>query len=164
MSLSLLLLNGIGVVLLLHAAYSCLHFRNLAADLELSDLQIPPLDVALECASGFLLLLLSQIFVSTTQLVPITVALQTKSLVAPAYQTRDFDIYSNRASAMKKKKVNAEQSIHEWIHVDWDVGMVRWTGSESSGSRVADNCDPVLGERVWMANEKKVAERDCHTM
>lgn len=113
MSLSLLLLNGIGVVLLLHAAYSCLHFRNLAAELELSDLQIPPLDVALECASGFLLLLLSQIFVSTTQLVPITVALQTKSLAAPAYQTRDFDIYSNRASAMKKKKVNTEQSIHE---------------------------------------------------
>jgi hypothetical protein len=101
MSLSLLL-NGIGVVLLLHAAYSCLHFRNLVADLELSDLQIPPLDVVLECASGFLLLLMSQIFVSTTQLIPIRVTLQTKSLVAPAYRTRDFDIYSNRASAMKK--------------------------------------------------------------
>ena len=36
MSLSLLL-NGIGVLLLLHAAYSCLHFRNLVADLELSN-------------------------------------------------------------------------------------------------------------------------------
>lgn len=97
-----LLLNGFGALLIFHAAYSCLHFRNIVADLEFSEESIPPLDVVVECIGGFFILLLSQIFVSSGTLVPITSKTKTRSLVAPAYKTRDFDIYSNRAHAMKQ--------------------------------------------------------------
>lgn len=115
MSITLsLLFNGIGACLILHAAYSCLHFRNIVADLDLVDggetaAFIPPFDVVVECLGGFLVLLSSQIFISSGSLVPIAATSSSLSssrkqqpLVAPAYKTRDFEIYSNRAHVMKR--------------------------------------------------------------
>jgi hypothetical protein len=89
-----------GAVLLLHAAYSCLHYRSLVGELG-DEMTIPPRDVMGEAAAGFLLLLVGQLM-GSGQMVTVSVGDTRKSLAAPAYRTRDFDIYSNRANAMKR--------------------------------------------------------------
>jgi hypothetical protein len=90
-----------GAVLLLHAAYSCLHYRTLVGELG-DEMTIPPLDVMGEAAAGFLLLLVGQLM-GSGQLVPVSVGVTRKSLTArPTYRSRDFDIYSNRANALKR--------------------------------------------------------------
>jgi Membrane magnesium transporter len=97
-----MILNVTGIVLLLHAAYSCLHYRSLVGDIEDNIMPIPPLDVMAETAAGFLFLLIGQLMRSR-QLVPVSITGgKRKSLAAPAYRSRDFDIYSNRAHVMKR--------------------------------------------------------------
>lgn len=97
-----LLLNITGAALLLHSAYSCLHYRTLVSELDvMEEVNIPPLDVMLECVGGFFLLLITQLFFASGALVPVNKK-KKQSLVAPAYKTRDFDIYANRAHVMKE--------------------------------------------------------------
>lgn len=117
MSLSLVL-NIMGASLMLHSAFSCLHYRNLVAELELGDndndgvTTIPPMDVVVECMAGFFLLLMTQVTISSSTLVPVTVSSSSskkkRELVAPAYVTRDFDIYSNRAHHLKENTILSE--------------------------------------------------------
>jgi len=95
------LLNITGAFLLLHSAFSCLHYRTLLEDLEATI--IPPLDVVAECLGGFFILLLSQLW-SAGALVPMSENSK-RALVAPSYQSRDFDIYVNRAHVMKDQVV-----------------------------------------------------------
>ena len=96
-----MILNVTGTVLLLHAAYSCLHYRSLVGDID-DIMPIPPLDVIGETAAGFLFLLIGQLM-ALGQLVPVSISGgKRKCLTAPAYRSRDFDIYSNRARAMKR--------------------------------------------------------------
>ena len=134
------LLKGTGALLILHAGYSCMHYRSILMDLDLLDatssssssaaagdgassgglgseattsMMIPPVDVYIEVALAFGLLLLGQLLgmgplqsvelVSSTENQDTTSSNSTsknerhKPLAAQAYKTRDFDVYNNRS-------------------------------------------------------------------
>ena len=121
-------LKGTGAILMLHAAYSCMHYRSILQDLDLvatsssgSDgqhqdetetsssssetMMIPPIDVYIEVVIAFLLILLGELYgIGSLQSVELVSAeeneVKRKSLTAPAYRTRDFDIYNNRSKAL----------------------------------------------------------------
>ena len=127
-------LKGTGAVLMLHAAYSCMHYRSILQDLDLvttsssgSDgqhqdyetetssssetttetMMIPPIDVYIEVVVAFVLILLGELYgIGSLQSVELVVSAENenevkrKSLTAPAYRTRDFDIYNNRSKAL----------------------------------------------------------------
>ena len=97
MSLSASLMRFAGVALILHSAFSCLHYRGLVE--ELPDMQIPPLDVKIELGVGFLLTLVGQIMAVG----PVRSIMGSKGMISQ-YKTRDFDHYQNRAAAMYKAK------------------------------------------------------------
>ncbi|KAL7562527.1 hypothetical protein ACA910_008234 [Epithemia clementina (nom. ined.)] len=109
---------AMGIVMVLHSAYSCLHYRELLRDLEESGfedaadsnaqfqyntaaLPLPPLDVWMEVIIGSILILISELVRTGSSLQPVTSkgGFRTRPIVAPAYQTRDFDIYTSRARA-----------------------------------------------------------------
>ena len=96
----------IGSVLVLHSAYSCLHFRSLVEDESL----VPPIDVLIEVLLGFLLCLIGSL-VYIGPLLPIHTKSDTKSveLVAPPYRSRDFDMYSTRLKVLAglEKKISS---------------------------------------------------------
>ena len=103
----------IGGLLLCHAAYSCLHYRELLRDLQdagyegsnSSDttaaiIMIPPLDVWAEIAVAFVIILLAELNRSGSSLRPARGAKKKMTpLAAPIYRTREFDIYTTRAKA-----------------------------------------------------------------
>ena len=106
------ILSTIGGVLMLHAAYSCMHYRSLLQDMDLipddSNAQnaypIPPVDVYIEVAVAFALILLGELMgVGKLQPVDIFASQDRKPLVAPAHRTRDFDIYNNRSRKRLQK-------------------------------------------------------------
>jgi Membrane magnesium transporter len=129
-----------GTALLFHAAYSCLHYRLLLRDLEDSGVLImetdplhhhhhgtdhdaaaaggssfspslPPLDVWIEVALAFFMILFSEFCRSGSSLQPVVVTTnsttkgtrgerkQPGERAAPLYRTRDFDIYAGRGRA-----------------------------------------------------------------
>lgn len=113
-----------GTIVLLHSAYSCVHYRNLlqvydeavsgiSTDvMETSDMKIPPNDVLIESMIGFIFILFAELIRPGSNLQP-AVAVATKNttttkkqqpLVAPAYMTRDFDIYHTRTRALYEQK------------------------------------------------------------
>lgn len=96
------LLTGLGTLLMMHAAYSCLHYRNMLQDLDLEgSYAIPPMDVYVEVAISFLVLLLGQLSaIGSFQSVEVF-AKNHRPVVAPLYRTRDFDIYENRGKVIK---------------------------------------------------------------
>lgn len=100
---------------MLHAAYSCMHFRSILQDLDLQDdptyAMIPPMDVYVEVAVSFGMILLGELISIGSSLQPVdiifastnnttTCSKKRKPLVAPAYRTRDFDIYFNRSKVV----------------------------------------------------------------
>ena len=116
---------------MLHSAYSCLHYRNLLQELDLAEdtssssqtdelgsattndtssfRSIPPLDVYVEVLLAFGFLLAGQL-VAMGSLQPVEVASRNSSssssyrpLSAPAYKTRDFDIYEHRGKGISTK-------------------------------------------------------------
>ena len=96
----------IGGLLLCHAAYSCLHYRELLRDLQDAGYEgtapltmMPPSDVWMEVAAGFLIVLVSELSRSGSSLRPARGQTKTTPLAAPVYRTRDFDIYTSRARA-----------------------------------------------------------------
>jgi hypothetical protein len=99
----------VGSVLVLHAAYSCLHYRELVTDLEESG-QIPPdlfastpslpVDVVVELIFAFVLILGAELTRKGSGLQPVTSQAKSKPLMAPCYVSRDFDIYTTRGSAL----------------------------------------------------------------
>lgn len=121
---------SVGALVLCHAAYSCLHYRELLRDLQDAGFEaasaapdegaaaaaangatmvmIPPADVWVEAAAGFLIILASELTRTGSSLRPVSssrqgaAAGQTKMtpLAAPPYRTRNFDIYTTRAKAM----------------------------------------------------------------
>lgn len=103
------MLLTVGALVMCHAAYSCLHFRELLRDLRDAGYEgspsIPPADVWVEVALGFLIILGSELTRSGSSLRPVSVreAVGKKKmtpLAAPAYRSRDFDIYTTRAKAL----------------------------------------------------------------
>jgi len=118
MSSSLMLSKSmftIGSMLLLHASYSCSHWRELVQEVEessndvelISNLPALPLDVWIEVGLGFCLILVSELSRGGSALRPIMGGGSNKKggkgpepLMAPIYLTRDFDIYSTRAKVL----------------------------------------------------------------
>ena len=132
-------LKGTGAILMLHAAYSCMHYRSILQDLDLvttsssgSDgqhqdetetssssssetMMIPPIDVYIEVVVAFVLILLGELYgIGSLQSVELVVSAENenevkrKSLTAPAYRTRDFDIYNNRSKALLHRATKNE--------------------------------------------------------
>ena len=101
------LLSSLGALLVLHSAYSALHYRAIllsVADVpdHLSPDQ-PPADVVLEVLLGFSLCLVGQLAGNTFVGVRATTAGGKRvSQTAPAYRTRDFDIFVTRAAGIAK--------------------------------------------------------------
>mmetsp|Transcript_1702 Transcript_1702/g.2433 ORF Transcript_1702/g.2433 Transcript_1702/m.2433 type:complete len:108 (+) Transcript_1702:258-581(+) len=105
MSTSQLLLVS-GILLTLHSAYSCLHYRELLRDLEeasgdISDYPLPPLDVWIEVFLGAIIILISELVRSGSTLQPVATkgGFTKRPMMAPAYRSREFDIYTSRARA-----------------------------------------------------------------
>jgi hypothetical protein len=96
------ILTVVGILVILHSALSCLHYRSLVADLvvvsEDDEHSIPPLDVKVEVIAGFLLTLIGQLL-SVGALRDIKSA----GISTPQYITRDFDIYYHRGLALANK-------------------------------------------------------------
>mmetsp|Transcript_13422 Transcript_13422/g.17576 ORF Transcript_13422/g.17576 Transcript_13422/m.17576 type:complete len:103 (+) Transcript_13422:56-364(+) len=82
-----------GIILTLHSAYSCLHYRELVG----SHTSQPPLDVVIEVSVGFVLCLIGRLSAVSFLEVQST---KSDTLFPPAYRTRDFDIYSTRLRFM----------------------------------------------------------------
>lgn len=105
-------LTSLGALLLLHAAYSCLHFKSLLQELDISlddagsiiaGRSIPPVDVYVECALGFLIVFVGQLLgpgKGNWQPCITTGKAKRRPLAAPAFRTRDFDIYADRSMAV----------------------------------------------------------------
>ena len=108
----------VGIAMVLHSAYSCLHYRELLRDLEESGfdeaaagdnayaaaaLPLPPLDTIIEVLLGAALILFSELVRAGSSLQPVTSkgGFRRRPIVAPAYRTREFDIYSSRARAFE---------------------------------------------------------------
>ncbi len=104
----------IGLLLVCHSAYSCLHYRSLELVVDrgggstissrgMNGTSAPPMDVILEVFVGFLLCLCGQL-VSIGPLVEINKSSSTtKPIVAPMYKSRVFDIYNTRRHGGEKK-------------------------------------------------------------
>mmetsp|Transcript_7918 Transcript_7918/g.15390 ORF Transcript_7918/g.15390 Transcript_7918/m.15390 type:complete len:139 (+) Transcript_7918:173-589(+) len=124
-------LKGAGALFMVHAAYSCMHYRSLLQDMDLlltdgdgvidADLaaaesstaesttttmamMIPPLDVYAELGLAFALLLLGEL-IGMGPLQSVELGSSSKPLAAPSYRTRDFDVYSNRSKIMLHRVV-----------------------------------------------------------
>jgi hypothetical protein len=97
----------LGWVLMTHAAYSCLHYRGILLDYDLQEaVSIPPMDVYIEVGAAFVSLLIGELIGSgSLQSVEVLGTQKRRPLVAPAYKTRDFDIYENRAKVLSKKSL-----------------------------------------------------------
>jgi hypothetical protein len=95
-----------GAVLLIHAAYSCMTYRELVQELQESgavnvpDPETPPFDVLLEVTIGFLALLMGEFVREGSMLRPIQSYQNMRPLAAPVYKTREFDIYTTRAKGL----------------------------------------------------------------
>lgn len=90
------------VLLILHAAYSAMHYRELINALDeagVDESKAPPLplDVWIEVIVAFVLLLGGELARGGSTLRPIDKASRERPLQAPVYVTRNFDLYSTRA-------------------------------------------------------------------
>jgi len=81
-------MNTTAWLLLFYAAYNAMHFQSL--QIESDDVKLP-LDVYIQVAAGFGLLLVAQLTDHTLYLQPIA-----KPLGPPPYISRDWDVYTTR--------------------------------------------------------------------
>jgi hypothetical protein len=95
------MMNYLGIVVLLHAAYSNLHYRSILSSSTLDLLQYginptsPPIDVVLEVLIGFSLCLVATLIGSG----PFTKVIGEgrDQIKAPLHISRDFDLFCTRA-------------------------------------------------------------------
>lgn len=95
------MMNYLGIVVLLHAAYSNLHYRSILSSSTLDLLQYginptsPPIDVVLEVLIGFSLCLVATLIGSG----PFTKVTGDgrDQIKAPMHVSRDFDLFCTRA-------------------------------------------------------------------
>lgn len=115
------ILTTLGCLLIIHSAYSCLHYRSLTLVADLPDTSSPPIDVSIEVILGFVTCLAGQLMCGPFHKVrviggPLLGGLpQSKKsgnshgyiqgeIVAPIYRTRDFDLF-NISSAARRSMV-----------------------------------------------------------
>eukprot|EP00541_Cyclophora_tenuis_P002154 CAMPEP_0116560554 /NCGR_PEP_ID=MMETSP0397-20121206/11063_1 /TAXON_ID=216820 /ORGANISM="Cyclophora tenuis, Strain ECT3854" /LENGTH=105 /DNA_ID=CAMNT_0004086541 /DNA_START=1 /DNA_END=318 /DNA_ORIENTATION=- len=105
-------MTSIGVLLVLHSAFSCQQYRGLVSSMPSELVSIPPTDVVVEVGLGFLLCLVGQL-VGVGSVRPI-VGPKHKPIVAPPYQTRDFDKYNHRLQALRKQQQQQQQQQQQY--------------------------------------------------
>uniref|UniRef100_A0A6U3VAD6 Uncharacterized protein n=1 Tax=Ditylum brightwellii TaxID=49249 RepID=A0A6U3VAD6_9STRA len=95
-----------GFLLLLHSAYSCLHYRSLVASMDISattsssiSTASPPHDVVVEVFVSFALCLVGQCL-AVGPFLPVQSNKKKRELMAPLHRSRDFDIYNNRFNSL----------------------------------------------------------------
>jgi hypothetical protein len=104
-------LTAFGTLVLIHATYSCLHYRSVILELDneatAESHPLPPMDVWVEVVVGFLTLLVAELLRTGSSLQPVSNTSSSsaskskkRALMAPAYQTRDFDIYAGRSKGL----------------------------------------------------------------
>jgi hypothetical protein len=112
-------LTTIGAMLILHSTYSCLHYRSLAIAADLPDTSSPPLDVVVEVLLGFALCLAGQLMCGPFHRVRVYGGAllggiervkngggesggsrSRREIIAPAYKTRDYDLFNTRVRAL----------------------------------------------------------------
>ncbi|KAL3817014.1 hypothetical protein ACHAXA_002926 [Cyclostephanos tholiformis] len=110
-------LTTIGVILILHSTYSCLHYRSLAIAADLPDTSSPPVDVVVEVLLGFALCLAGQLLcgpfhgvrasggpllggIERTKKIGGGGGRYRREIIAPAYRTRDYDLFTTRVRAL----------------------------------------------------------------
>ena len=100
------IVTTIGVTLILHSAYSCLHYRSLAKVADIPDTSSPPVDVVIEVILAFGLCLLGQLMCGTFHQVKVSSkdGKRKVEIVAPAYRTRDFDLFTTKTRALADAK------------------------------------------------------------
>mmetsp|Transcript_40455 Transcript_40455/g.121894 ORF Transcript_40455/g.121894 Transcript_40455/m.121894 type:complete len:114 (-) Transcript_40455:519-860(-) len=99
-------LSTAGALLMLHSAFSCLHYRTIllsAGDVPPGySTTKPPSDVVIEVLVGFALCLIGQL--ACGPFLEVRASTKGREVAAPPYRTRDFDIYNNRGKAIAKAK------------------------------------------------------------
>eukprot|EP00551_Chaetoceros_affinis_P009857 CAMPEP_0203662058 /NCGR_PEP_ID=MMETSP0090-20130426/162_1 /ASSEMBLY_ACC=CAM_ASM_001088 /TAXON_ID=426623 /ORGANISM="Chaetoceros affinis, Strain CCMP159" /LENGTH=117 /DNA_ID=CAMNT_0050524799 /DNA_START=57 /DNA_END=410 /DNA_ORIENTATION=+ len=113
MSTSSRLLTPLGIIVLLHSAYSCLHYRSIISSSALEDFLLekgynessPPKDVVIEVILGFLFCLFGQVR-EAGEFLPVVGTGRTE-LRAPAHVSRDFDLFCTRARIVADAKIRA---------------------------------------------------------
>ncbi|KAL7460759.1 hypothetical protein ACHAXS_001201 [Conticribra weissflogii] len=97
-------ITATGVLLILHSTYSCLHYRSLAMAADLPDTSSPPLDVVIEVFLGFFFCLVGQLMCGPFHEVRMSGGPSVKrnrvEIVAPAFRSRDFDLFTTRGKAL----------------------------------------------------------------
>lgn len=105
-----------GIIIVLHSAYSCLHYRSIltstTVDIESIDPSKPPHDVVIECMLGFILCLLGQIS-DKGDFLPV-MGEGRKEVRAPAHVGRDFDIFTNREGILSQVKSRRAVKFEKW--------------------------------------------------
>mmetsp|Transcript_17991 Transcript_17991/g.49917 ORF Transcript_17991/g.49917 Transcript_17991/m.49917 type:complete len:109 (-) Transcript_17991:739-1065(-) len=102
------LMTALAAAMMMHAAYSCLHYRAILEDLDLledgSGYSIPPKDVYVEVALAFGILLFAEMSkMGSFQSVEVNVKEgqpKHRRLEAPSFRTRKFDVYNHRAKML----------------------------------------------------------------
>ena len=102
------LLKITGAVLMLHAAYSCMHYRSILSDLDLLETTSgAPADVIIEVGLAFFLVLVGELIamgpLSSVEVIGASAKTKKKTLVAHPHTTRDFDVYSNRSKVLLRR-------------------------------------------------------------
>jgi hypothetical protein len=102
------LITSLGIITLLHSAYSCLHYRSIltSSSIDETDFNLdpskPPHDVVIECMIGFALCLVGQIL-GAGEFLPI-VGEGRREVKAAAHVGRDFDVFCTRAGIIASVK------------------------------------------------------------
>mmetsp|Transcript_1004 Transcript_1004/g.1752 ORF Transcript_1004/g.1752 Transcript_1004/m.1752 type:complete len:117 (-) Transcript_1004:332-682(-) len=105
------ILTTIGVLLILHSTYSCLHYRSLAIAADLPDTSSPPIDVVIEVFLGFVLCLVGQLLCGPFHNVRVSggsllgpIRKSRGEIIAPSHRTRDFDLFTTRTKVLAMAK------------------------------------------------------------
>mmetsp|Transcript_10086 Transcript_10086/g.14800 ORF Transcript_10086/g.14800 Transcript_10086/m.14800 type:complete len:113 (+) Transcript_10086:191-529(+) len=104
------IITPVGIIAVLHSAYSCLHYRSILSSSNLDLLESgytkynpskPPQDVVIECLIGFTLCLIGQLIVKG-HFIPVVSS--TGTVKAAVHISRDFDLFATRAGIIASVK------------------------------------------------------------
>eukprot|EP00615_Pteridomonas_danica_P001583 CAMPEP_0114336656 /NCGR_PEP_ID=MMETSP0101-20121206/5859_1 /TAXON_ID=38822 ORGANISM="Pteridomonas danica, Strain PT" /NCGR_SAMPLE_ID=MMETSP0101 /ASSEMBLY_ACC=CAM_ASM_000211 /LENGTH=105 /DNA_ID=CAMNT_0001468665 /DNA_START=41 /DNA_END=358 /DNA_ORIENTATION=+ len=95
-------LNIVGMLILIHAAYSAAHYKALVADLN-EKTQGPPLDVMVEVAVGFAICMIGSVM-SAQKLRPVKGGYDTMNKTFDSLSSPpDFHTFSHRGQVLKSR-------------------------------------------------------------
>mmetsp|Transcript_7629 Transcript_7629/g.11444 ORF Transcript_7629/g.11444 Transcript_7629/m.11444 type:complete len:129 (-) Transcript_7629:334-720(-) len=118
------LITPIGIITMLHSAYSCLHYRSIltTTNIDILDLDTntsinldpskPPQDVIIECVLGFVLCLIGQMM-EKGDFIPV-MGEGRKQVTAPIHVGRDFDLFHTREGILSEARKRTAGKFEKW--------------------------------------------------